>query len=192
MGDWIKEKLRVSPESHLDCHFTYPTDGNYHYSFKARNDGVEQYVSVFWNCARIKSIRGDSRRIVEVTREELANGPSYILGHLVPVFKPEPLDRVAGFQFVSMGFNVLNGNFGNHDANAALQGEPTTSGDDLIVDVEALDKVSVSVSCHFTNAANKGQAHLLYNHGQLHSIAKQVSANIELELACHLSINEEL
>ena len=166
MGDYLKKQMNLPKDAHIDCHFTYPEDGKFHYSFKDLNGGVEV-----------------------MTREEFSHTPIYLLGHMVPQFQAPPLGKLENFQLTSIGFNIFNGDY-SHVQDDLIK-EEDIKLDDLIVDVRAIDKYCVSVNCAFKPFTNKTTYHF-YEEGQLFSIAKKVSETATIEIVCNLGLNNQL
>ena len=189
MGDYLKKQMNLPKDAHIDCHFTYPEDGKFHYSFKDLNGGVEEYINVFWDHVKIKIINKDARGVSVMTREEFSHTPIYLLGHMVPQFQAPPLGKLENFQLTSIGFNIFNGDY-SHVQDDLIK-EEDIKLDDLIVDVRAIDKYCVSVNCAFKPFTNKTTYHF-YEEGQLFSIAKKVSETATIEIVCNLGLNNQL
>src|SRR4051812_37011804 len=66
MGDWLKKQLGLPLETHLDCHFTYPLNGNYHNSYKSITEDREIYITVSWNNVKIKTITDGYRDVTHL------------------------------------------------------------------------------------------------------------------------------
>ncbi|MBS1586010.1 MAG: hypothetical protein JSS82_10755 [Bacteroidetes bacterium] len=192
MGDWLKEDMGLTPNSHLDCHFTYPGSGEYHYSFKSNNSHIEKYINVYRNHVKLKVITRDANGIMlektinEMTRHEFAKTGLHRLGHMVPIFEPIPLASAEHFQFCSIGFNVFGGNFSSGKNNIVL--DKDIAGEDLVVDVRVLDKFGVSVSCHLKDIGNDFFVRL-YQDGQYHAISTRLFQNRLIEITCQFGLN---
>jgi hypothetical protein len=144
-GNWMKKQLAIPDNQPLDVHFTFPKDGNFHQSVKLKYENLEQFVSVYWNTVKIKTIviNGDTRerKIVEKTREEFGNN---LLSFSVPLYKPDPLDTIQVFFFSTVAVNIFEGSFKIHDWDL-LVSEQDLKEDDLVIDVRDLDNVNVNI-----------------------------------------------
>jgi len=93
-GDWLRHELKISNDFHFEAHFTFPQDGNFHNSYKYINKDHEEFINVYWDKVKIKSIIKGEKILSEKTRQEFSNN---ILGHIVPQYKADTLDLVKQF-----------------------------------------------------------------------------------------------
>jgi hypothetical protein len=182
-GNWMKEQLGIADDQPLDVHFTYPKDGNFHQSVKIRSDNLEQYISVYWNKVKIKTIEINdeirARNINEMTREEYGNN---LLSFSVPAFKPEPLDNLQNYFFTGVALNIFNGSFKIHEWDFIIK-EQDIKEDDLVVDVSNLDNVNVNISAAIRP---KGEIVTRSAPSQYHSKSLDLSNNYQLILRCSI------
>lgn len=191
MGDWIKNQLNLPVGFHLDCHFTYPLDGNYHYSFKSNNDAKEYYITVAWDNVKIKLIRNGQKVVYFISREEFAKTELGILGHMVCTFKGEPLKKVKMFQLVTMGFNVFNGSFSlKGGENFVL--EEQISKDDCVVDLRKLDNYSVSINAYLRNIKDVVFNPELKENDFLYTKQEDIGNGVYMDISCWLLPNPKI
>lgn len=146
-GEWMRQQLKIPASAIFEIHFTFPKDGNFHHSVKLITESLEQYVTIFWDIVKTKIIviNGKEKSTVkkEYTREEFKDN---LLGHLVPLFKADPLDVVPYFHFPTVGFNVFDGSFKIREGIDTIIEQHDIRESDLAVDVSGLDKVSLNIS----------------------------------------------
>lgn len=144
-GNWMKEQLGIPDTQPLDVHFTFPKDGNFHQTVKLKYETLEQFVTVYWNRVKIKTIviNGEARHreIIEKSREEFGNN---LLSFSVPLYKPDPLDTIQAFFFSTVAVNIFEGSFKIHDWDLPVS-EQDFLEDDLIIDVCNLDNFNVNI-----------------------------------------------
>jgi len=141
-GEWIRNELGLPNNLHFDSHFTYPNDGSFHFSYKSINVEREEFVSVFYDKVRIKTIVKDRVIKIEKTREQFY--PT-ILQHFVPDNKLAQLSEIQHYQFPTLGFNVFNGTFNFKKIAEILLEEEDIRSDDLVVDVSELVNSIVNI-----------------------------------------------
>ena len=117
-GDFLKKELGLPDEFHLESHFTYPKDGNFHFSHKSMRGDYEEFITVYWDKVKIKTIVNKIPSVEWKTREEFKEN---ILGHMVPQFIPEPLENVKNYFFGTLGFNIINGEFRHSKYDKIIQ-----------------------------------------------------------------------
>jgi hypothetical protein len=146
-GDWMRDQLGISGSSIFEVHFTFPKDGNFHHSIKLTTTIKEEYITVYWNKVKIKTIliEDEKKHAItnELTREEFKDN---LLGHLVPLFRPDSLDDIPFFHFTNVGFNIFNGSFKVREGIDSVVEQKDIKDTDLMVDVSNLDRVSLNVS----------------------------------------------
>jgi hypothetical protein len=180
-GTWLHTMLGLPDNIHFDSHFTFPKDGNYHFSYKSINDLSEEFVSVYWDKAKVKTITNGERSIFEKEREEFEES-NPILSTLVPVYKPEPLDKIAFFQFPSVCFNVYDGTFKSRNSDNVIKVEEINTHD-LVVDVCELNNVNLAIYAAIVSDKNK----FLFNDTIHRSFMDIEMANGRtLELGCNI------
>lgn len=182
-GDWMKEQLGIADDQPLDVHFTYPRDGNIHQSVKIRTDALEKYIIVYWNKVKIKtiSINGGikTREVSEMTREEFGNN---LLAFSVPLFKPEPLNRLQNYFFPGVALNIFNGSFKIHEWDLLIK-EQDIKEDDLVVDVSNLDNVNLNISAAIRP---KGEIVTRLSPSQFHYKSLNLPNHYQLVLRCSI------
>ncbi len=105
------QHLGVLPDARVDVHFTYPANGDLHFSLKDQTSptGDERYETVFSNRVRRKDIVGGKRSISETPRDD--TDPDWHI--LMPNYRPRPLSDYASdpirFCFATTGIPVANG-----------------------------------------------------------------------------------
>lgn len=146
-GDWMRDQLGIKNSSIFEVHFTFPKDGNFHHSIKLITKIKEEYITIYWDKVKIKTIAIENEKqpvvINELTREEFKDN---ILGHLVPLFKPDSMEDIPFFHFTTVGFNIFNGSFKVREGMDLVVEQKDIKSTDLIVDVTNLDRVSLNVS----------------------------------------------
>jgi hypothetical protein len=89
----LNESLGASQNASVDIHFTYPPDGNLHYSLKFidPDTGVQRFDTVYHDHIRRKLIEPNNRHVSEAPRTEEDSGWEMLMPH----FKPNPIDDYA-------------------------------------------------------------------------------------------------
>lgn len=110
---WISKKTWMSEfdetYSRSDLHFTYPSDGNIHYSIK-HYDSVNgnRFETIYYNEIIIKHISSNNKRKIEHLNREQAEGPPYFF---IPKRRPPPLEDYAntniGYAFPTLSSSVI-------------------------------------------------------------------------------------
>ncbi len=182
-GDWMKQQLGLPDDFPLEAHFHYPQDGNFHYSYKSFRKDCEEFVTVFWDKVKIKTIVNKEPETIWKTREEFKDN---ILGHMVQQFKAEPLEKAVHFQFVAMGFNVFNGDF-KHSKFDRLVDEADIIETDLVVDVSCYDNYGLNITSllrpiHTGAFVIADSAHFSKN--------QKITDSLILDLVCNVTKNE--
>jgi hypothetical protein len=107
----FNQHLGVSPEARVDVHFTYPVNGDLHFSLKDQTSpaGDETFETVFSDRVRRKDIVDSRRSIFEGPRTE--TDPDWHI--LMPTYRPHPLSAYANeplrFCFATSGIPVVEG-----------------------------------------------------------------------------------
>ena len=141
-GDLFKHDLKVSNETSIDIHFTYPKDGNVHNSYKIISSEKEIYISIFPDQIKTKVIENGKRVITEEKRTYQSKIP---LSIFVPQVKQPSLDSLAYYQFTTVGFSIVEGKYGMIDKTKTILKEEIEK-DDLIVDVCNFKNVSINLT----------------------------------------------
>jgi hypothetical protein len=142
-GDWLRQELKLPDNIHFDSHFTFPQDGDFHYSYKSINSKVEEYINVYWNRVTIKTIEnGLTTKTVQSREDFEAN----ILGHLAPRFRADPFNIVKQFHFVNVSFNIFNGGFKISKRGDLLIADNEIESTDLVIDVSQMDNRLLNIS----------------------------------------------
>lgn len=104
------QHIGVAPEAAVDVHFTYPMDGDLHFSLKNKThpSGEEVFETAYFDRVRRKHIADGKRTVSEIPRDEES-----AWHWLMPRFRPHPLSDYAHsplkFCFASTGIPVANG-----------------------------------------------------------------------------------
>ena len=137
----------IPDSSRFEIHFTFPKDGNFHHSIKLITEIKEEYITVFWDNVRIKTIliKGNEKVVKkeEITRDAFKDN---LLGHLVPLFKPDSFENIPFFHFTTVAFNIFDGSFKIREGIDSIIEQKDVKDTDLMVDVSNLDSVSLNVS----------------------------------------------
>jgi hypothetical protein len=184
-GEWLKKELGLPENFHLDAHFSYPKDGNFHFSYKSFREDCEEFISVYWDNVKIKTIINKKAHIEYKTREEFKDN---ILGHMVPLYRAEPLDKVTFFPFTSVNFNVFDGDFKNRITDKIIK-EKHVTDDDLVIDISEYKNHSLSIWGALRrldkDELNTINPMYFYKH-------QRISDALILELACRVTANEQI
>lgn len=176
--------LELPPAVKLDSHFSYPFDGAFHYSHKFINKNSEQYVTIYWNRVRVKTIENGGSPVEEnFTREEFKVN---MLGHMVSESEPVPINQTQFFQFISMGFNVLNGDISRYQGERTIK-EPRP--DDLVVDVSHFYNYAVTAFSRL-RSPDVSITKLLDSKEYIKTIA--LTDKLNLEIGCLIMKNASL
>jgi hypothetical protein len=185
-GNWLKREVGYPPTAHLDAHFCYPADGNYHFSYKAKNDNFEQFISVYWNRVTIKTIENGKRHKENIPRDGNEPIPK-ILTHPVPTAQQLELESVDFFYFGTLGINVINGSFtllGGGFDNLVLENDVNETVD-LVVDLQTYDNHNVNMYAIIRRLNDE----TIPANGDYFSRQLPMSRNRVLELACSITRN---
>jgi len=108
----FNQHFGVSPDARVDVHFTYPSNGDLHFSLKDQTSptGDETFETVFSDRVRRKNIvSGGSRSLSEAPRTEADPG----WHGLMPTYRPRSLSDYASepirFCFATTAIPVANG-----------------------------------------------------------------------------------
>jgi hypothetical protein len=182
-GDWMRRELGIPDDATFEIHFTFPKDGNFHHTILLKNNATEEFINVYWNKVKIKVIDKESgtKTIEEKTREEFKDN---LLGHLVPLFKPDSLEKVETFHFPTMSFNVFNGSFKVIKNVDLLVEEKDIRNGDLVIDVSGMESVSLNISAAIRPL---GEVLTLPDPSQFHYKYYALGAYRELQLRCMIN-----
>ncbi len=140
--DYIRKQLNIPDGNNFDSHFTYPKDGNYHFSYKSKNGEYEEYVTVSFDIVKIKTISNGQVNKVEKSRKDFDyNNP--FMSILLPTNKSQELNKVNTFQFPFVSFTVNNGDVCKVIGETIIEQQDITN-EDLVVDVTHLDNVDIN------------------------------------------------
>ena len=140
--DYIRKRLNIPDGKHFDSHFTFPKDGNYHFSYKYKNEGHEKYVDVYFDKVDIKTIsNGSKQKIVKSRKDFDCENPFMTI--LLPTEKNQELNNVNNFQFPLVSFTVNSGNVCKVNGETIIEQHDITN-EDLVVDVTQLDNVDIN------------------------------------------------
>ena len=146
-GDWMRRELGIPDSSTFEIHFTFPKNGNFHHTVILQTDIKEEYINIFWDNVKIKTIDIiDGNKTVEKIEKTRKEFEDNLLGHLVPLFKPDSLEKVKSFHFPTMGFNVFNGSFKIIKNVDLVVEEKNIKPADLVIDVSKMESVSLNIS----------------------------------------------
>ncbi|HEU5314133.1 MAG TPA: hypothetical protein VFU08_09930 [Candidatus Udaeobacter sp.] len=143
----VAESVGLTMDVPYHIHFTYPLDGDYHFSlkFKDPHTGIEVYQNVY--CDRI-------------TRKKItAAGPSKSVSRrvgnygglavLMPEHRPrrldDYLDETAFFSFATSALPIRDG---IHIRKSKIRNTDDPGEDDLVIDVTPLRTGTVNISAH--------------------------------------------
>lgn len=140
-GNWLRKELGLPEDMHFESHFNYPKDGNYHYSYKAINQNYEQYISVYWDKVKIKTIENGIKEIILKTRKEFEDN---ILNHMVGNFQPLPIVEATFFQFTNVAVTVFNGKINTSKFDKIIK-EEDIKKDDIVVDISDMDNIGLNI-----------------------------------------------
>jgi len=107
----FNQHIGVSSDSRVDVHFTYPADGDLHFSLKDQTSptGDEIFETVFWDRVRRKTIVGGVRSVSEKPRNDA--DPGWHI--LMPSYRQRSLGDYAAepllFCFATTAIPVANG-----------------------------------------------------------------------------------
>lgn len=107
----FNQHVGVCPDSPVDVHFTYPADGDLHFSLKDQTspNGDEVFETVFSDRVRRKTIVGGARFVLEKPRND-ADSAWHIL---MPSYRPRALRDYAAeplrFCFATSAIPLVNG-----------------------------------------------------------------------------------
>ena len=185
-SDFLKKELDLPDEFHLESHFIYPQDGNFHFSHKSFRKDCEEFIAVYWDKVKIKIIQNNNRHVEWKTREEFKEN---ILGHMVPQFKPEPLENVRHYFFGTLGFNIFDGEFKHSKFDRIIE-EKDITDDDLVVDVSKLNNHMVNIS----SLLRQPEIQFSGTSFERFSKSQKISDTLILELVCmtNPNITEEI
>jgi hypothetical protein len=116
------QHIGVPPDARVDIHFTYPADGDFHFSLKDQtsSQGNERFETVFSDRVRSKIIVGGERFISERPRTE--TDPDWHI--MMPTYRLRPQKDYASepicYYFATTGIPIANGRV----ASSALQRLP--------------------------------------------------------------------
>ena len=186
-GTWLRAELGLPDNLHFDSHFTFPKDGNYHFSYKSINKESEEFVAVYWDKANVKTIANGQRTIIERKRQEFEED-NPMLSILVQTYKPEPLEKVSSFHFPSVCFNVYDGTFKSRNSDNTVD-EKDITVDDLVVDVSELDNINLAIY-----AAIKSDKNQFKFNDSIYNFSKSIEMTNGriLELVCNFFAIEKL
>jgi hypothetical protein len=180
-GRWLQTMLGLPDSHHFDSHFTFPKDGNYHFSYKSINKESEEFVTVYWDKAKIKTISNGQRTIIEPQRQEFEER-NPLLATLVPLYRPKSLDEISSFQFPTVGFNIYEGTFKSR-ASDNIVNESEITANDLVINISGLDNVCIAICAAIVTHKNQ-----FTFKDSLHHYSKftEMSNGRILELVCNI------
>ncbi|MGQ2985487.1 hypothetical protein [Flavobacterium sp.] len=141
-GNLYRKVLKIPDGNNFDSHFTYPPDGNCHFSYKSTNKEFEEYVNVYWDKVKIKQIKNGTRKTFFKPRDEYNFN---ILEHLAPGYLYKPLNEVVIQAFPTSGFRIVNGSFEKVREMSPFLPENSILETDLVIDVSELDGYTFNV-----------------------------------------------
>ena len=109
-GKWLMKYLDILPGSKVDYHFTYPKDGNLHYSLKIKSLQSEAFIKVTHNQVKIKIINENKEKYLEEGPREKYKD---LLAPFIPPYKPKSFSEIktekSWFFFSTIGLQINNG-----------------------------------------------------------------------------------
>lgn len=125
-----------------EMHFRYPADGDYHYSFKFKENNSEQYITGYWNRIKIKSKEKNNQiSIKEIKRKNFSDKT---LMYMIPgIVEPVPLKNVKFHAFPLLAIGIKYGKFNPPNLNDLSNRD--ISKDDLIIDISKLDNSTINI-----------------------------------------------
>jgi hypothetical protein len=167
-------------------------DGGYHFTFISQNSDREEYIYVYWDNVRIKTITTLGKTDVWLSREEFTNDKRYLLGHLMVNYRPKPLKEVRRFSFPTVDLTVFNGDFHRKHIENIIS-ETKIKNDDFVVDISNLNNFSVNVSAHLRNKEEQPIGMLsLLSHWDNQVRSYEVFDNLVIDLGCSFGFNDKV
>jgi hypothetical protein len=158
-GGWLAPFLDLPPSATVDTHFTYPADGDLHFSLKWRDAVLEEegYVTV-----RTDSVRRKRINLRTQTRDEvMLPRDGDLFGHLMPRSRPAPLAQYSRqqmlYQFPALGLSVTGGTSSIQSAGVVAVESMEAGPGDVVVDLTQLPPGNLSVAGFLTSAGLAGR-----------------------------------
>ncbi len=184
ISPFIARNLLGLPENvKIDVHFTYPSDGNLHFSIKLKNEHSESYETIFYNKRKVKIIEDGKTEIYEFPRKGNFYDEEFpIFAMEVPEEKRPPLEELRGHSFATSNFNVFKGEIGllKHEKTMS---ESEIRKDDIVVDVSRLDKVNLAIYATVQGDPNAGRDKSTF---RTYSKTIEMSKGRRLDLICNI------
>ena len=183
-NEWLQYHILIKPETILDYHFTYPADGNYHFSFKV-NPGntqrTQRFISIYRDKIKDKyiALNGDVY-LNEYPRDHDKDGIINLLRNQISKYPSPPIKDIVRYNFPAFNIRL------NEDFHTGLRSKKPLSQlkqteNDIIVDLPTCELDFISIASH---ALREGQPDSIESMGSVTIKQIEIADNVFLKVYC--------
>ncbi len=183
-NEWLQYHLLIKPETILDYHFTYPADGNYHFSFKVNpgnKQATQRFISIYRDKIRDKYIASTGDTYIntyprDYEKDRIIN----LLRNQISTYPSPPIKDIVRYNFPA--FNIrLNEDFQTGLRNKKPLAQLKQTENDIVVDLQTCELNFISIASH---VIRKGQPDSLDSFDNVTKKTIEIADRLHLIVYC--------